>query len=113
MFPEFLFMMHCIIRSSVSLLNAAADSAERRADSDPICRKLAGYYRTHALEEAHHDDWLLDDLVAIGNERSKVLERLPSQRWHRLSARNIIGRCMFILCRCSGIWRCWKETRVL
>jgi len=78
MFPEFLFIMHCIIRSSVSLLNAAADSAERRADSDPICRKLAGYYRTHALEEAHHDDWLLDDLVAIGNERSKVLERLPS-----------------------------------
>jgi hypothetical protein len=78
MFPEFLFMMHSIIRSSVSLLNAAADSAERRADSDPVSRKLVSYYKTHALEETHHDDWLLDDLVAIGNERSKVLARLPS-----------------------------------
>jgi hypothetical protein len=78
MFPEFLFLMHSIIRSSVSLINAAAESAERRADADSVCRKLAGYYRTHALEERHHDDWLLDDLVAIGNERSEVLARLPS-----------------------------------
>jgi pyrroloquinoline quinone (PQQ) biosynthesis protein C len=77
-FPEFLFMMHCIIRSSVSLLNGAAESAERRADGDPVAREIAGYYKTHALEETHHDDWLLDDLVAIGGERSEVLARLPS-----------------------------------
>jgi hypothetical protein len=78
MFPEFLFMMHSIIRSSVSLINAAAESAERRADTDPVSHKIAGYYRTHAREEMHHDDWLLDDLVAIGGERSEILARLPS-----------------------------------
>jgi hypothetical protein len=77
-FPEFLFMMHSIIRSSVSLINAAAESAQSRAGSDPVSRKIAGYYKTHALEEMHHDDWLLDDLVAIGAERSLVLDRLPS-----------------------------------
>jgi pyrroloquinoline quinone (PQQ) biosynthesis protein C len=78
MFPEFLFLMHSIIRSSVSLLNAAAQSAESRAESDPICRKIAAYYKTHALEEMHHDDWLLEDMKAIGLERSEVLARLPS-----------------------------------
>jgi Iron-containing redox enzyme len=78
MFPEFLYMMHSIIRSSVSLLDAAAESAQSRADSDAVSRRLAGYYKTHAIEETHHDEWLLDDLVAIGNERSEVLARLPS-----------------------------------
>jgi hypothetical protein len=77
-FPEFLFMMHSIIRSSVSLLNAAADAAQRLADTDPVSRKIADYYRTHALEETHHDDWLLDDLVAIGGDRAEVLARMPS-----------------------------------
>ncbi len=78
MFPEFLFMMHSIIRSSVSLINAAAESAERRAVSDPVSRKIAAYYTTHALEETHHDDWLLDDMVAMGADRSSILARLPS-----------------------------------
>lgn len=77
-FPEFLFMMHSIIRSSVSLLNAAADAAQRGTDTDPVSRKIAVYYRSHALEETHHDDWLLDDLVAIGGDRSEVLGRMPS-----------------------------------
>ncbi len=71
-------MMHSIIRSSVSLLNGAADAAERRADFDAVARKIAVYYRTHALEETHHDDWLLDDLVSTGAERSEILARLPS-----------------------------------
>lgn len=78
MFPEFLFMMHSIIRSSVRLINAAAYEAQGRANADPVCEKIAGYYATHAIEEAHHDEWLLDDLVAIGMDRVSVLARLPS-----------------------------------
>jgi Iron-containing redox enzyme len=77
-FPEFLFMMHSIIRSSVALIGAAAESAERRAASEPACRALASYYKTHAVEETHHDDWLLDDMIAIGMDRAEVLSRLPS-----------------------------------
>lgn len=71
-------MMHSIIRSSVSLINGAADAALRRADRDPVCRKIAEYYRMHALEETHHDDWLLDDLVAMGGDRGEILARMPS-----------------------------------
>lgn len=71
-------MMHSIIRSSVSLINAAADAAQRRADTDAVCREIADYYGTHAVEETHHDDWLLDDLAAIGGDRAKILARMPS-----------------------------------
>ena len=78
MFLEFLFMMHSVIRSSVSLINAAAESAEGRAETDPVCRKVAAYYRLHAREEMHHDDWLLEDLTSMGMERAEVLRRLPS-----------------------------------
>jgi hypothetical protein len=78
MFPEFLFMMHSIIRSSVSLINAAAESAAGRAEADPVCRKIAAYYKSHGLEEMHHDDWLLEDMTAIGMERAEILRRLPS-----------------------------------
>ena len=78
MFLEFLFMMHSVIRSSVGLINAAAESAEGRAETDPVCRKLTTYYRLHAREEMHHDDWLLEDLTAMGMERAQVLSRLPS-----------------------------------
>jgi len=78
MFPEFLFMMHSIIRSSVSLMNAAAEAADRRADADELARRIAGYYRTHAIEEMHHDEWLLDDLTAMGADRASVLARTPS-----------------------------------
>jgi hypothetical protein len=77
-FPEFLFMMHSVIRSSVSLINAAAVSAESRAETEPVCRKIAAYYRSHALEEMHHDEWLLEDMTSIGMERVEVLRRLPS-----------------------------------
>jgi Iron-containing redox enzyme len=78
MFPEFLFMMHSIIRSSVTLINAAADAAERRANSDEVGRKIAEYYRRHAIEEEHHDEWLLDDLVGMGADKAEVLGRTPS-----------------------------------
>lgn len=77
-FPEFLFMMHSIIRSSVSLINAAAESAQDRANEDAVCAKIASYYAEHAVEETNHDEWLLDDLASIGLERLPVLARLPS-----------------------------------
>ncbi len=71
-------MMHTIIRSSVSLINAAGDSAAQRANSDEVSRKIATYYKSHAQEELHHDDWLLEDIIALGTPRADVLARLPS-----------------------------------
>ena len=78
MFPDFLFMLHSIIRSSVPMMNAAVESARSRAQSDPVAARIAAYFSQHAREEAHHDEWLLDDMAAIGMDRSEVLTRMPS-----------------------------------
>jgi hypothetical protein len=78
MFPEYLYMMHSIIRSSVSLINSAAEAAEERGAENLLCWKIAKYYRMHAVEETQHDEWLLDDLVSLGWDRAQTLGRLPS-----------------------------------
>ena len=77
LYPEFLFLVHTMIRGSVPMMLAAAEEARRRPD-DPVAAPLAAYYEHHAREEAHHDDWLLDDLEALGHPREEVLARLPS-----------------------------------
>lgn len=77
LYPEFLFLVHAMIRSSVPMMEEAAELAERRAPGDPVAEPLAAYYRHHAKEEAGHDEWLLDDLEVLGVSREKVWERLP------------------------------------
>lgn len=77
LYPEFLFLVHTMIRGSVPMMQAAAAEARRRPD-DPVAAPLAAYYEHHAREEMHHDDWLLDDLEALGHRREDVLARLPS-----------------------------------
>lgn len=78
MFPEFLFLVHSMIRSSVPILETAAEVAEELPPDDPTARQLAGYYRRHAQEEMHHDEWVLDDLEVLGVARDEVWKRLPS-----------------------------------
>ena len=76
LYPEFLFAMYGIVRSSTPLLHAAADEAEARSGSDALARVLAPYLREHAEEESGHDLWLLDDLETCGIGRQRVLERI-------------------------------------
>jgi hypothetical protein len=75
LYPEYLFVSHCVIRASVPLMAAARDVA--LAGDDPLCAALAPYFDEHIAEELDHDEWLLDDLELIGHERSAVLRRLP------------------------------------
>src|SRR3954447_9331807 len=75
LYPEYLFVSHCVIRASVPLMAAARDVA--LAGDDALCAALAPYYAEHITEELDHDEWLLDDLELIGYERSAVLRRLP------------------------------------
>src|SRR4051794_25902907 len=74
-FPDFLFLTHCIIRASVPLMQAAANVA--RTGNSETSRQLAAYLGHHVTEEASHDEWLLDDMQALGLERSKILSRVP------------------------------------
>lgn len=78
LFPEFLFLVHSMIRSSVPILEAAAEAAEALAPADPVAAQLAPYYHRHAREEMHHDEWVLEDLAVLGVSADEVWRRLPS-----------------------------------
>lgn len=76
--PEFLFIDYSISRATTPLMEAANTVARDLSDSDPVAACLAEYLSKHIPEERHHDEWLLDDLGAVGQKREQVLERLPS-----------------------------------
>jgi hypothetical protein len=78
LYPEFLITSHGIIRASVPLMRTARDQAALRIAADPVCAALAPYLDEHIEEELHHDDWLLDDLDALGYARDDVLARPPT-----------------------------------
>lgn len=76
-YPEYAFAVHSMIRASVPLMEAACDRAVQLPD-DPIATGLADYLRQHIREEAHHDDWLLDDMQRLGFDRDALVARQPS-----------------------------------
>lgn len=76
--PAFLILMHQIVRASMPLMNVARSLAVERANVDEVCRDLAGYLAVHIEEERHHDDWVLEDLEAIGKSRRDVIGQVPS-----------------------------------
>jgi len=78
LYPEYLFMSHCIIRASVPLMETALDRARSIGPDDPVAAGLADYLRTHIDEERDHDEWLLEDLEALGFDRFAILARPPS-----------------------------------
>lgn len=65
-YPAYLAVMHGLVRASVPLMEAAADSCADLGRTDPTAGPLAGYYRRHITEETGHDDWLLEDLTTLG-----------------------------------------------
>jgi len=86
LYPEFLFLVHSMIRSSVPMMEAAEEESRRLAGRDPVGEPLAAYFKKHCREEAGHDDWLLDDLEALGVGREEVWARLPT-----LTVAHLIG----------------------
>jgi hypothetical protein len=84
LFPEFLFAVHGVIRATEPSMRTAAECARARAATDPVAAGIADYLAEHAVEEADHDDWLLDDIEALGISRRDVLRRMPSPAIARL-----------------------------
>ena len=76
-FPEFLFHLFSAMRTSVSLISAARDTANNLADGDDIAAAVVNYFAEHVEEEREHANWLLDDMVALGADRQQVLARPP------------------------------------
>jgi hypothetical protein len=78
LYPEYLFISHCVVRASVPLMEAALEGSRSMAGTDPVAARVAEYLEGHIPEEMHHDEWLLDDLEVLGVSRSTLLARPPS-----------------------------------
>jgi hypothetical protein len=60
------------IRASVPLMLAAQRVASEQAANDPVAAGLIEWLREHTEEERDHDEWLLDDWVALGGDRDEL-----------------------------------------
>ena len=78
LYPEYLQTMHWIVRASVPLMETGRTRALELADRDPVAGTVAAYFEHHIDEEVGHDEWLLEDLEALGCDRAAVLARPPS-----------------------------------
>jgi hypothetical protein len=76
LYQEYLCTMHCIVRSSVPLMETAIARAHE-LDSDPVAAGVAAYLESHVDEERGHDEWVLQDLEATGFDRDEPLRRIP------------------------------------
>jgi hypothetical protein len=77
LYPEYLETMHWVVRASVPLMETARTRASEIA-GDPVATTVAAYFEKHIDEEVDHDEWLLQDLEALGRDRADVLLRPPS-----------------------------------
>ena len=79
-YPIYLRTMHTIVRSAVPLMEAALAEARARSETDPLSAGLAQYLEHHIEEESGHDDWLLMDLAATGEDPKSALDQIPSRQ---------------------------------
>jgi hypothetical protein len=76
-FAEFLASIYDSVRVTIPLMEAARCTAVKLGERDPVAGKLAGYLEGHIAEEFEHDQWLLNDLAAVGFTREVMAKRLP------------------------------------
>src|SRR5262249_15075381 len=78
LYPEWMVVVHQMIRASVPLMRTALRRCRELEDTDPVAAAMVPYFEQHIKEEMHHDDWLLEDLEFIGVPRAEVVRRMPS-----------------------------------
>lgn len=78
LYPDYLFTLHTMVRASVPLMETALKSCQRRPESDRLAGPMLTYFTQHIREERHHDEWLLEDLEALGVSPNQALARIPS-----------------------------------
>jgi hypothetical protein len=76
LYPAYLALGHGIIRASVPLMEVASRRARSLA-GDPVAAAVADYLEGHVEEERGHDDWLLEDLAALGVDPADVRATPP------------------------------------
>jgi len=83
-FPSFLMELYSLVSCSVPLMQSAFERASELSASDPLAAVTAAYLEQHIQEESHHDEWLLNDLVAAGMNRATLVRRAPGTGVARL-----------------------------
>jgi hypothetical protein len=78
LYPVWLSTMHGIVRTPVSLMEAALERARALAPEDDVAAGLVPYLAHHAPEEEGHVRWLLEDLEALGGDPQEAVRRIPS-----------------------------------
>lgn len=76
-YPSLLFRSHCNARATVAILESAAARLETMVGTDPVAPGLLAFLAEFTPEEMGHDEWLLEDLEALGIPRQDVLARVP------------------------------------
>ncbi|HEY9390941.1 MAG TPA: iron-containing redox enzyme family protein [Mycobacteriales bacterium] len=80
-YVEYLVVMHGVIRASVPLMRTArtrcAELAGTGRMADPVVDPLADYLTRHIGEETGHDEWVRQDLAALGADPDEPLRRIP------------------------------------
>ena len=74
--PHVLFKMHCEVRTSVPVMEAAL-ARLKELDGDPVAPGMIAYLEELIPGEKGHDEWLLDGLEAVGVSRQEALARTP------------------------------------
>jgi len=74
-FPEYLLTLYASMRATVPLLEAGAERARALAPSDAVAAGLVPYFIEHAREELNHDEWLLEDMAALGLDPERARTR--------------------------------------
>lgn len=77
LYPDVLFRMHCMTRASIPLMEAAVERFKPLVEVDPVASGVIEYLNRLIPEELSHDDWILEDLEALGFRREEVLARVP------------------------------------
>ena len=78
LYPRLLRELYVISRGGIPMMEAVRDEAGRR--SDGISVLVASYLAKHVVEERGHCEWVLDDMAALGFERTAEAKRPLSFR---------------------------------
>jgi len=77
LYPEMVFCIHSMARASVPLMKADVDQLQAMTAVHPIRAPLIEYFVRQIPQETGHDEWLLEDLEALGCSRAEILARMP------------------------------------
>jgi len=78
LYPEYLAALYDIARGAVPLMERALERCcVLEAVGDPVAPPLGEFLERHIPEERGHDQWLLDDIAALGADPEAVRRRVP------------------------------------